>query len=178
MGSVGRDIQTCASIFVSNLSSTINCKYQNRDFNQLLIKMISTKFLICASLFVASTFAAPQVGVCPLTGLPYNADANTVDANGCTVGYCSRVCPTGAITNDGRFVTNRGNKGSAGTGSNGNAGPVNAAGFAIDPAAETYKKQIAAFQATALRQTAAAERDIANQNRIQANIPQGNAGPA
>ena len=29
-----------------------------------------------------------------------------------------------------------------GTGSNGNAGPVNAAGFAIDPAAETYKKQI------------------------------------
>ena len=29
-----------------------------------------------------------------------------------------------------------------GTGSNGNAGPVNAAGFAVDPAAETYKKQI------------------------------------
>merc|ERR1712126_636891 len=91
----------------------------NRDFNlSSKIKMISTKFLICASLFVASTFAAPQVGVWPLTGLPYNPDANTVDANGCTVGYCSRVCPTGAITNDGRFVTNRGNKGSAGTGSN------------------------------------------------------------
>merc|ERR1712018_550613 len=179
MGSVGRDIQTCASIFVSNLSSTINCKLHKTCFLSILkIKMISTKFFVFASVLVASTIAAPQAGVCPGTGLPWNADANTVDANGCTVGYCSRVCPTGAITNDGRFVTNRGNKGSAGTGSNGNAGPVNAAGFAVDPAAETYKKQIAAFQATALRQQAAAARDIANQNRIQANIPQGNAGPA
>merc|ERR1712135_118471 len=33
MGSVGRDIQTCASIFVSNLSSTINLNNINRDFN-------------------------------------------------------------------------------------------------------------------------------------------------
>merc|ERR1712018_542002 len=161
MGSIGRDIHTCASIFVSNLSSTINCKLNDVLYTSFEIKMISTKLLLLASLLVASTIAAPQAGVCPGTGLPWNADANTVDANGCTVGYCSRVCPTGAITNDGRFVTNRRNKGSAGTGSNGNAGPVNAAGFAIDPAAETYKKQIAAFQATALRQTAAAERDIA-----------------
>ena len=36
----------------------------------------------------------------------------------------------------------------------------------------------AAYQAWALRQQDASARDIANQNRIQANIPQGNAGPA
>ena len=40
-------------------------------------------------------------------------------------------------------MTFRGNKGPAGTGSNGNAGPISAdTGLAIDPAAETYKKQI------------------------------------
>merc|ERR1712141_131351 len=144
MGSIGRDIHTCASKFVLYLSSAINCKYNKTCKIKILkIKMISPKFIVLASLLVASTFAAPQAGVCPGTGLPWNADANTVDANGCTVGYCSRVCPTGAITNDGRFVTNRGNK-----------------GFAVDPAAETYKKQIAAFQATALRQQAAAARYI------------------
>ena len=36
----------------------------------------------------------------------------------------------------------RGNRGPGNTGSNGNAGPVNAAGAAYDPAAETYKKQV------------------------------------
>jgi hypothetical protein len=42
-----------------------------------------------------------------------------------------------------RSVTFRGNKGPAGTGSNGNAGPISAdTGLAVDPAAETYKKQI------------------------------------
>merc|ERR1712218_342598 len=179
MGSIGRDIRTCASKFLLYLSSAINCKYDKTCKIKILkIKMISPKLIVVASLFVAASLAAPQAGVCPGTGLPWNADANTVDANGCTVGYCSRVCPTGAITNDGRFVTNRGNKGSAGTGSNGNAGPVNAAGFAVDPAAETYKKQIAAYQLWAERQQANAARDIDNQNRIQANIPQGNAGPA
>lgn len=62
---------------------------------------------------------------------------------GCTVGYCEKVCPTGAFTNDNRSVTFRGNKGPEGTGSNGNAGPVSAdTGLAVDPAAETYKKQI------------------------------------
>merc|ERR1711899_151955 len=177
MGSIGRDIRTCASKLLLYLSSAINYKY-DKTCKIKILKMISPKLIVVASLFVAASLAAPQAGVCPGTGLPWNADANTVDANGCTVGYCSRVCPTGAITNDGRFVTNRGNKGSAGTGSNGNAGPVNAAGFAVDPAAETYKKQIAAYQAWALRQQDASARDIANQNRIQANIPQGNAGPA
>ena len=39
-------------------------------------------------------------------------------------------------------VSARGNRGPGQTGSNGNAGPVNAAGAAIDPAAETYKKQV------------------------------------
>jgi hypothetical protein len=66
-----------------------------------------------------------------------------VAPQGCTVGYCDKVCPTGAFTNDNRSVTFRGNKGPAGTGSNGNAGPISAdTGLAIDPAAETYKKQI------------------------------------
>ena len=36
----------------------------------------------------------------------------------------------------------------------------------------------AAYTLWAERQQANAARDIANQNRIQANIPQGNAGPA
>lgn len=59
------------------------------------------------------------------------------------IGYCDKVCPTGAYTNDNRQVTFRGNRGPAGTGSNGNAGPINqATGIAVDPAAETYKKQI------------------------------------
>ena len=43
-------------------------------------------------------------------------------------------------------MTFKGNKGPEGTGSNGNAGPVDqATGVAVDPAAETYKKQIAAY---------------------------------
>ena len=60
---------------------------------------------------------------------------------GCTVGYCSKVCPSGAVTNDGRQVTFRGNKGPTGTGSNGNAGPLNQDGFAVDPAAVSLLKQ-------------------------------------
>ena len=43
--------------------------------------MFSFQFIVVASLFVASSLAAPQAGVCPGTGLPWNADANTVDAN-------------------------------------------------------------------------------------------------
>ena len=39
-------------------------------------------------------------------------------------------------------MSSRGNRGPGNTGSNGNAGPVNAAGAAYDPAAETYKKQV------------------------------------
>jgi len=137
-------------------------------------KIISV--LAVCSVLIASSIAMPQAGLCP-NGDPYFANANSVDANGCTVGYCSKVCPTGAITNDGRFNTFQGNRGAAGTGSNGNAGPISG-GLPVDPAAETYKKQIAAYTLWAERQQANAARDIANQNRIQANIPQGNAGPA
>ena len=36
----------------------------------------------------------------------------------------------------------RGNQGPGLTGSNGNAGPINGEGLPIDPAAETYKKQV------------------------------------
>merc|ERR1712029_116705 len=82
----------------------------------------------------------PQELKCP-NGEPFYPDAGTVDANGCTVGYCSKVCPSGAVTNDGRQVTFRGNKGPTGTGSNGNAGPLNQAGFAVDPAAVSLLKQ-------------------------------------
>ena len=38
-------------------------------------------------------------------------------------------------------MTFRGNKGPTGTGSNGNAGPLNQAGFAVDPAAVSLLKQ-------------------------------------
>jgi len=141
--------------------------------------MVSAKIIalvVASTVLIGHTIARPQGGLCP-NGQPWFPDANTVDANGCTVGFCSKVCPTGAITNDGRSVTFRGNRGPAGTGSNGNAGPISG-GLPIDPAAETFKKQIQRYREFELRQQAAAERDIANQNRIQANIPQGNAGPA
>ncbi len=36
----------------------------------------------------------------------------------------------------------RGNQGPGLTGSNGNAGPISAQGLPIDPAAETYKRQV------------------------------------
>jgi len=105
--------------------------------------MVSAKIitLVAAStVLIGYTIAMPQGGLCP-NGQPWYPDANTVDANGCTVGFCAKVCPTGAITNDGRSVTFRGNRGPAGTGSNGNAGPISG-GLPIDPAAETFKKQI------------------------------------
>ena len=47
----------------------------------VVISLFILQFLLLASLLVASSFAAPQAGVCPGTGLPWNADANTVDAN-------------------------------------------------------------------------------------------------
>lgn len=92
------------------------------------------------ALSASSVLAKPQELKCP-NGDPFYENAGTVDENGCTVGYCDKVCPNGAFTNDNRFVTFRGNKGSAGTGSNGNAGPVNQGGFAVDPAAVSLLKQ-------------------------------------
>ena len=70
------------------------------------------------------------------------------------MGYCDKVCPTGAYTSDNRFVTFRGNKGGAGTGSNGNAGPINQAGVAVDPAAISLLKQQEEYIKWAERQVA------------------------
>ena len=71
-------------------------------------------------------------------------DGENLDQNGCLVGPSGeRVCPLGAFGADGQSrVQHRGNQGPGQTGSNGNAGPVNSAGLPIDPAAETYKKQV------------------------------------
>merc|ERR1712025_1162511 len=85
-------------------------------------------------------FGRPQELKFP-NGKPFYENANTVDENGCTVGYCSKNCPTGAIRNDGTKVTHRGNKGPGFTGTNGNSGPLNAAGQAVDPAAVSLLKQ-------------------------------------
>lgn len=76
------------------------------------------------------------------------------DTNGCIVGPSGeKVCQEGAYGSDGQSKTLvRGNKGPGHTGSNGNAGPLSAAGLAIDPAAETYKKQILAYQIWAEQQ--------------------------
>lgn len=71
-------------------------------------------------------------------------DGENLDQNGCLVGPSGeRVCPLGAFGSDGKSrVQYRGNQGPGQTGSNGNAGPVNSVGLPIDPAAETYKKQV------------------------------------
>lgn len=71
-------------------------------------------------------------------------DGENLDQNGCLVGPSGeRVCPLGAFGSDGMSrVQHSGNQGPGQTGSNGNAGPVNSAGLPIDPAAETYKKQV------------------------------------
>jgi hypothetical protein len=73
-------------------------------------------------------------------------DADNLDAAGCLVGPSGeRVCTAGAFGADGQSkVLARGNRGPGQTGSNGNAGPLDAAGLAVDPAAETYKKQVLA----------------------------------
>jgi len=72
----------------------------------------------------------------------------------CLVGPSGeKVCPHGSYGADGESrVQARGNQGPGQTGSNGNAGPVSAAGLAYDPAAETYKQQILAYQAWAEQQ--------------------------
>merc|ERR1739844_563450 len=102
----------------------------------------------------AVVFARPQELKCP-NGDPFYPNAGTVDENGCTVGYCSKVCPTGAITNDGRHVTFKGNKGPTGTGTGGNAGPINqATGLAVDPAAVSLLKQQQEYIKWAERQVA------------------------
>merc|ERR1712018_902086 len=105
----------------------------------------------CGPLLV---LARPQQELrCP-NGDPFYENAGTVDENGCTVGYCSKVCPSGAFTNDNRSVTFRGNKGPKGTGSNGNAGPPSSSGVAVDPAAVSLLKQQQAYIEWAKKQVA------------------------
>merc|ERR1712121_537448 len=116
---------------------------------------------------ISSIFGAPQfVPVAQIsnirTGELIDVDAENLDINGCLVGSSGeKVCPLGAFGSDGQSrVLARGNKGPGQTGSNGNAGPINAAGQAYDPAAETYKKQILAYQVWAERQVENAKNQL------------------
>ena len=96
------------------------------------------------------------------TGEVIAVDAENIDINGCLVGPSGeKVCPLGAFGADGQSrVLARGNKGPGQTGSNGNAGPLNAAGQAIDPAAELFKKQQLEYTAWAEQQIRNAERQL------------------
>ena len=76
------------------------------------------------------------------------------------------VCPLGAFGADGQSrVLARGNKGPGQTGSNGNAGPLNAAGFVVDPAAELKKKQDIAYTLWAEQQIRNAEKQLGTAGR-------------
>merc|ERR1712008_572766 len=117
--------------------------------------MPSTSVLVASVLAVALIIPSyvvskPQELKCP-NGDPFYSDAGSVDANGCTVGYCAKVCPTGAFRNNGP----------TGTGSNGNAGPLNQVGLAVDPAAVSLLKQQEEYIKWAERQTEWAERQVA-----------------
>merc|ERR1712018_775202 len=116
--------------------------------------MQSTSVILALVLaFFGLVYGRPQGLTCP-NGEPFYENAGTVDENGCTVGYCSKVCPSGAFTNDNRSVTFRGNKGPKGTGSNGNAGPLSSSGVAVDPAAVSLLKQQQAYIEWAKKQVA------------------------
>merc|ERR1711936_983683 len=113
---------------------------------------------VCSLLAVAT--AAPQFRaisevVNSQTGEVIPVDENNQDIAGCLVGPSGeRVCPLVAVGSDGRSrVSARGNRGPGLTGSNGNAGPVNAA-------AETYKKQIEAYTRWAEQQVENAKRQL------------------
>ena len=87
------------------------------------------------SCFLAIISSAPQfVPVAQVqnvrTGEIISVDAENLDINGCLVGPSGeKVCPLGAFGADGQSrVLAIGNKGPGQTGSNGNAGPLNAAG--------------------------------------------------
>merc|ERR1712158_325194 len=124
--------------------------------------------LVLISVLLALISAAPQ-GFLPVsqvvnsrTGEVIDIDAENLDINGCLVGPSGeKVCPLGAFGSDGQSrVLHRGNKGPGQTGSNGNAGPLNAAGQAIDPAAELFKKQQLEYTAWAEQQIRNAERQL------------------
>merc|ERR1712223_1497866 len=124
--------------------------------------------LVLISVLLALISSAPQ-GFTPVgqvvnsrTGEVIDIDAENLDINGCLVGPSGeKVCPLGAFGADGQSrVLARGNKGPGQTGSNGNAGPLNAAGQAIDPAAELFKKQQLEYTAWAEQQIRNAERQL------------------
>merc|ERR1712200_4684 len=105
------------------------------------------------------------MGVLCLIGLSYSLPqtlSEGLDANGCLVSPSGeRVCPQGAFGADGKSqVLARGNVGPGQSGSNGNAGLINAAGHAYDPAAETYKKQIEVYTRWAEQQVENAKRQL------------------
>merc|ERR1711872_482843 len=122
---------------------------------------------ICAFSVFSLATAAPQfVAVNQVantrTGELIDVNADNIDINGCLVGPSGeRVCPLGAFGSDGQSrVLARGNKGPGQTGSNGNAGPLNAAGYAIDPAAELKKKQDIAYTLWAEQQVENAKNQL------------------
>merc|ERR1712062_761726 len=129
----------------------------HRQHAQICIGCVLVSLTACAPQF------APVSQVANIrTGEIIDIDAESLDVNGCLVGPSGeRVCPLGAFGADGQSrVLARGNKGPGQTGSNGNAGPLNAAGQAIDPAAETFKKQQLAYTAWAEQQIRNAERQL------------------
>ena len=125
------------------------------------------RFVLIGCVLVSLAASAPQfLPVSQVanirTGEVIDIDAENLDVNGCLVGPSGeRVCPLGAFGADGQTrVLARGNKGPGNTGSNGNAGPLNAAGFAVDPAAELKKKQDLAYTAWAEQQIKNAEKQL------------------
>merc|ERR1712241_762100 len=120
------------------------------------LTMKSTSVVLLVLAFGGLVFGRPQELRCP-NGDPFFENANSVDENGCTVGYCSKVCPTGAQTSDGRFVGFSGNKGPSGTGSNGNAAPVTN-GLPVNPAEVSYRKQLENYVKWAEEQVKNAEK--------------------
>jgi len=124
------------------------------------------QLLLLVSSLVGLGYSFPQFiavrEIQALNGELIAVNADSLDVSGCLVGASGeRVCPQGAIGSDGLSrVLHRGNRGPGQTGSNGNAGPVNSDGQAYDPAAETYKKQIAAYQKWAVQQVENAKRQL------------------
>ena len=128
-------------VYFQSLVNSIILFHSSKIYSFQIIALVAA-----STVLIGYTIAMPQGGLCP-NGQPWYPDANTVDANvsrrslhcffdnyietilyytiislhaiqGCTVGFCAKVCPTGAITNDGRSVTFRGNRGPAVTYSN------------------------------------------------------------
>jgi len=93
----------------------------------------------------------------PFTGEVFAVNEDSIDARGCLIGPSGdAVCASGAVGSSGQDkVTYSGNVGHAGTGSNGNSAPVDAAtGLQVDPAAVTYLKQLERYREWELREAA------------------------